>query len=151
MGDPTNSQDPLPQPAYDRFMLLCELFRYRYSGHWTGHPSKLDRDLAHPFGSVGYTKEELRGEISFLMTGDQLGIGHDPGQHSTYVKCWIVCPRKTPRRYCAHREIRIRSLIIYSGWRNSGRRGTSRSWLRSTVRQRQGQRGEPTRRSGRGQ
>jgi putative DNA primase/helicase len=26
-------------------------------GHWTGHPSRLDRDLAHPFGSEGYAKE----------------------------------------------------------------------------------------------
>ena len=36
-------------------------------GHWTGHPSRLDRDLAHPFGSEGYAKEELRAEIASLM------------------------------------------------------------------------------------
>lgn len=29
-------------------------------GHATGHPSRLDRDLTHPFGSEGYAREELR-------------------------------------------------------------------------------------------
>ena len=30
-------------------------------GHWTGHVSRLARDLGHPFGSEGYAKEELPG------------------------------------------------------------------------------------------
>jgi len=66
-------------------------------GHWTGHPSRLDRDLAHPFGSVGYAKEELRAEIASLMIGDQLGIGHDPGQHAAYVKSWIQVLKEDPK------------------------------------------------------
>lgn len=43
-------------PSADRFYAtaLHEL------GHWTGHPNRLDRDLAHPFGSEGYAREELR-------------------------------------------------------------------------------------------
>ena len=66
-------------------------------GHWTGHPSRLDRDLAHPFGSVGYAKEELRAEIASLMVGDQLGIGHDPGQHAAYVKSWVQVLKEDPK------------------------------------------------------
>jgi antirestriction protein ArdC len=66
-------------------------------GHWTGHPSRLDRDLAHPFGSVGYAKEELRAEIASLMIGDQLGIGHDPGQHAAYVKSWVQVLKEEPK------------------------------------------------------
>ena len=58
-------------------------------GHWTGHPSRLDRDLGHPFGSEEYAKEELRAEISSLIVGEELNIGHDPGQHAAYVKSWI--------------------------------------------------------------
>lgn len=58
-------------------------------GHWTGHPSRLARDLSHPFGSVGYAKEELRAEIASMILGDELGIGHDPGQHAAYVNSWI--------------------------------------------------------------
>ncbi|ELH0920356.1 DUF1738 domain-containing protein [Salmonella enterica] len=58
-------------------------------GHWTGHPSRLDRDLSHPFGSEGYAREELRAEIASLMLGERLDIGHDPGQHAAYVGSWI--------------------------------------------------------------
>ncbi len=58
-------------------------------GHWTGHQTRLDRDLAHPFGSQGYAKEELRAEISSMILGVELGIGHDPDQHAAYVGSWI--------------------------------------------------------------
>lgn len=65
-------------------------------GHWTGHPSRLDRDLAHPFGSEAYAKEELRAEISSMILGDELGIGHDPGQHVAYVASWIKALEDDP-------------------------------------------------------
>ena len=65
-------------------------------GHWTGHPSRLDRDLAHPFGSDGYAREELRAEIASMMLGDELGIGHDPGQHAAYVGSWIRVLQENP-------------------------------------------------------
>ncbi|WP_367899687.1 zincin-like metallopeptidase domain-containing protein [Xanthomonas oryzae] len=65
-------------------------------GHWTGHPQRLDRDLAHPFGSEGYAKEELRAEIASMILGDELGIGHDPGQHAAYVGSWIKALQNDP-------------------------------------------------------
>lgn len=66
-------------------------------GHATGHPSRLARDLAHPFGSEGYAREELRAEIGSLMLGEQLGIGHDPSQHVAYVASWIKALEEDPR------------------------------------------------------
>lgn len=86
----------LPQqaafPSADRYYAtaLHEL------GHWTGHPSRLDRDLAHPFGSECYAKEELRTEIASMIMGDELGIGHDPSQHVAYVKSWIKALEDEP-------------------------------------------------------
>lgn len=65
-------------------------------GHWTGHASRLDRDLANPFGSVAYAKEELRAEIASYMLGTELGIGHDPGQHITYIGSWIKVLKEDP-------------------------------------------------------
>ena len=65
-------------------------------GHWTGHESRLDRDLVHPFGSEGYAKEELRAEIASMILGDELGIGHDPGQHAAYVGLWIKALQEEP-------------------------------------------------------
>lgn len=59
-------------------------------GHWTGHESRLNREnLGSPFGSEDYAKEELRAEISSMILGEQLGIGHDPEQHAAYVDSWI--------------------------------------------------------------
>ena len=58
-------------------------------GHWSGHESRLNRDLKHPFGSTGYAKEELRAEIASMILGNELGIGHDVGQHAAYVQSWI--------------------------------------------------------------
>jgi antirestriction protein ArdC/phage/plasmid primase-like uncharacterized protein len=66
-------------------------------GHATGHASRLDRDLAHPFGSEGYAREELRAEIASLMLGDRLSIGHEPGQHAAYVASWIKVLEDDPR------------------------------------------------------
>nr|BCU00359.1 DUF1738 domain-containing protein [uncultured bacterium] len=65
-------------------------------GHWTGHGSRLDRDLSNPFGSEGYAKEELRAEIASMILGDELGIGHDPGQHASYVQSWIKVLQNDP-------------------------------------------------------
>ena len=66
-------------------------------GHWTGHKSRLDRDLKHPFGSEGYAREELRAELASYMLGAELGIGHDPGQHHAYIASWIKALEEDPK------------------------------------------------------
>jgi putative DNA primase/helicase len=67
-------------------------------GHWTGHPSRLAREgLGEPFGSESYAREELRAEIASLMLGDELGIGHDPKRHASYVQSWIHALQEDPR------------------------------------------------------
>lgn len=65
-------------------------------GHWTGHALRLNRDLAHPFGSEGYAREELRAEIASMILGAELGIGHDPRQHAAYVGSWIKALQDDP-------------------------------------------------------
>lgn len=65
--------------------------------HWTGHPDRMNRDLAHPFGSEGYAREELRAEIASLMLGERLEIGHDPSHHAAYVGSWIKALQEDPR------------------------------------------------------
>ncbi|MBY0243429.1 MAG: ssDNA-binding domain-containing protein, partial [Burkholderiaceae bacterium] len=65
-------------------------------GHWTGHESRLGRDMNHPFGSEGYAREELRAEIASMILGDELGVGHDPKQHAAYVGAWIKAIEDDP-------------------------------------------------------
>lgn len=65
-------------------------------GHWTGHSSRLDRSIMNQFGSDAYVREELRAEIASLLIGQELKIGHDPGQHTAYVQSWIKLLTDTP-------------------------------------------------------
>ena len=97
-------------PSADRFYgtALHEV------GHWTGAPNRLDRDLAHPFGSEGYAKEELRAEIASMILGDELQIGHDPEQHVAYVASWIKALEDDPMeivRACSDAE-KINTFIL---------------------------------------
>lgn len=91
--------DQITMPERDQFATADAYYATALHelGHWTGHPARLDRDLKHPFGSEGYAKEELRAEIASLMIGEQLELGHDPGQHVAYVASWIKVLQEDPR------------------------------------------------------
>ena len=71
-------------------------------GHWTGHPDRLNREtltkgLEHGFASRMYAREELRAEISSMITGVRLNLGHDPSRHAGYVGGWIEALQDDPR------------------------------------------------------
>jgi len=90
--------DTIHLPAKARFASAANYYATALHelGHWTGHASRLNRDLAHPFGSAGYAREELRAEIASMILGSELGIGHDPAQHAAYVASWIEALKKDP-------------------------------------------------------
>ncbi|HAU0665194.1 TPA: DUF1738 domain-containing protein [Legionella pneumophila] len=85
------STDSIHLPPKEQFKSAANYYATALHelGHWSGHTSRLDRDLGHPFGSDAYAKEELRAEIASMLLGAQLGIGHDPSQHTAYIKSWI--------------------------------------------------------------
>lgn len=57
-------------------------------GHWTGHESRLARDLKGRFGSESYAAEELVAELAAAFLGADLGVaGHL--QHAEYIGSWI--------------------------------------------------------------
>ncbi len=61
-------------------------------GHATGHQSRLNRPtlVNHGgFGTEDYAREELRAQISAMMTGEQLGVGHEPRHGTAYAGSWI--------------------------------------------------------------
>ena len=65
-------------------------------GHWTGHATRLNRPMEGRFGSDEYAREELRAEIASLMTGSELQIGHNFGQHAAYVNSWVKILKDEP-------------------------------------------------------
>lgn len=58
-------------------------------GHWTGHASRLDRDMEKRFGSSGYAMEELRAELASAFVAGELGIPADIPQHASYIHNWL--------------------------------------------------------------
>ena len=93
-------------------------------GHWTGHPSRLNRatlieGTRDGFGSKPYAREELRAEISSMITGDRLELGHDPGRHASYVGNWIQALRDDPREiYRASKDAQGISDYLLAPHRN---------------------------------
>lgn len=58
--------------------------------HWTGHKSRLDRNMRGRFGSNDYAFEELVAEIGAAFIGGQLGIvGQHIDNHAAYLAHWI--------------------------------------------------------------
>ena len=71
-------------------------------GHSTGHKDRMNREtliegIDGGFGSPQYAREELRAEISAMMTGERVGVGHDPGRGAAYVEGWIQALEEDPR------------------------------------------------------
>ena len=59
-------------------------------GHWTGAPSRLDRDLRNGFGSHDYAREELRAELGQVMVCSELGIADcDFSNNAAYIASWL--------------------------------------------------------------
>ncbi len=65
--------------------------------HWTGHPTRLNRDLQNRFGSAAYAMEELRDELASAFVAAELGIPTDIPQHASYIGHWIK-PLKDDKR-----------------------------------------------------
>lgn len=57
-------------------------------GHWTGHPSRLARDLSGDFGSKKYGQEELVAEMTSAFTCASLGIVPTV-RHADYIGSWL--------------------------------------------------------------
>ena len=58
--------------------------------HWTGHSSRLDRDLRNRFGSDAYAAEELIAELSSAILGAELGLPVSHlDHHASYIASWL--------------------------------------------------------------
>ena len=82
--------DEIHLPPKDRFDAPDKYYATALHelGHWTGHKSRLDR-TGGAFGTEAYAREELRAEIASWMLGEEIGVGHDPGDHAAYLQSWI--------------------------------------------------------------
>jgi len=65
-------------------------------GHWTGHPSRLARDLSGSFGSKLYGQEELCAEMTSAFVCATLGIVPTV-RHADYIGSWLEVLREDDR------------------------------------------------------
>lgn len=92
-----HEKDIIHMPAAENFgsvekynsALLHELV------HWTGHESRLNREMGAP-GTEEYAKEELRAGIASLLLGSELNISHEIGHHNHYVGTWVQMLQQEP-------------------------------------------------------
>jgi antirestriction protein ArdC len=87
---PLLDQVTMPEPG-----LFRDLDHYRATlahelSHWTGHESRLARQMSGRFGSEAYAMEELVAELSSAMLGAELGLPVDHlDHHSSYLASWL--------------------------------------------------------------
>jgi antirestriction protein ArdC len=66
--------------------------------HWTGHLSRLVRDLSGRFGSAAYAAEELAAELEAAFALAALGLAAEPQpDHARYVAHWLELLRADRR------------------------------------------------------
>jgi antirestriction protein ArdC len=65
-------------------------------GHWTGHPSRLARDLSGGFDSKLYSREELCAEMTSAFCCATLGI-IPTVRHADYIGSWLDVLREDNR------------------------------------------------------
>ena len=79
-------------------------------GHWTGHPERMNREslvdgIRQGPESLEYSREELRAEISAMISGDRLDVGHDGARSAAYVGFWVKTLKDHPQEiYLASRD-----------------------------------------------
>ena len=65
--------------------------------HWTGHESRLNRDMCHSFGSQKYAREELIAEVASWLLAVTLGTPHEPQNSASYLASWVRDFKDKPR------------------------------------------------------
>jgi antirestriction protein ArdC len=84
------SQDFISMPAFGSFKSAAHFYAVAFHelGHFTGHKSRLDRDLRHRFGERAYAAEELVAELCAAYLCAEFSIDGDL-RHAGYIQSWI--------------------------------------------------------------
>ncbi len=94
--------------------------------HWTGHGSRLGRDLKNRFGSDSYAAEELVAELSAAILGAELGlpVAH-LDHHASYIARWLKLLKSDERAMltAAAKAEEAASLILRLGKHDEGTHG----------------------------
>jgi antirestriction protein ArdC len=84
------SCDFITMPAFAAFKGADHFYNVAFHEltHWTGHKSRLDRDLKNRFGSRSYAAEELIAELGAAFLSAEFGFDGDV-RNAGYIATWI--------------------------------------------------------------
>jgi antirestriction protein ArdC len=82
--------DFVSMPAFGAFKGADHFYNVAFHEltHWTGHKSRLDRDLKNRFGSRDYAAEELVAELGAAFLSAEFGFDGDT-RNAGYIATWI--------------------------------------------------------------
>ncbi len=91
-------------------------------GHWTAHPTRLNRDLQHRFGSTAYAREELIAELCSAFLCAQFGIAPQV-RHADYLANWLALLKDDSRAifHAASQASKASDFLLNSPVANEGR------------------------------
>ena len=92
------SADSVSLPEMGRFGKRSEYYATALHEltHWTGHKSRMGRDIRNSFGSPNYAREELIAEMGAAFLCASLGIDGQL-QHAEYIDSWLRVLREDNR------------------------------------------------------
>lgn len=83
----------VPQPQLYRVPIDFYRTAFHELGHWTGHASRLGRDLSGRYGDAFYAREEMVAEMTSAFVCAELSI--EPSvRHSDYIGSWLEVLRE---------------------------------------------------------
>jgi antirestriction protein ArdC len=84
------SDDVISLPRFEAFKSAAHFYgtAFHELGHWTGHKSRLDRDLRHRFAERAYAAEELVAELCAAFLCAEFSIDGNQ-RHAGYIRSWI--------------------------------------------------------------
>jgi antirestriction protein ArdC len=100
------SRDFISMPAFEAFRGTDHFYSTAFHEltHWTGHTSRLDRDLKNRFGSRSYAGEELIAELGAAFLCAEFGFDGDL-RHAGYIGRWAKLLKADTRAFftaCSH-------------------------------------------------
>jgi antirestriction protein ArdC len=93
------ARDIIAMPPRTAFVSTAQYFStlLHELGHWTGHPSRLDRRLTPRSSMTTYAAEELVAELSSAFMGAELGLPVDHIEcHAAYIDSWLKALDREP-------------------------------------------------------
>jgi antirestriction protein ArdC len=82
--------DFISLPRFEAFKGADHFYNVAFHelAHWTGHSSRLDRDLKHRFGERAYAAEELVAELGAAFLAAEFSFNGDV-RNAGYIASWI--------------------------------------------------------------